>query len=120
MTVFVLRILRDQDLCLRLEELHLNTIRHPNISEWMQQLFCSLQNLRIFKQNDGHTNRSGRLNIGNLTRSHWICNNLETLHLALGSVSRWREEEVKCMPETIEQRKSKILRVYELFGALKR
>lgn len=119
MTEFVPRIIRYQDFCLRIKELNLNTTQSLKTSEWMQQLFCSLPNLRIYKQSiDPDADGAAHLNICDMVRSRWVCNKLEKLYLALGSTSDGPEEEETGTPETVEQRKRKIRQVYEQFGAL--
>ncbi|KAF9382007.1 hypothetical protein CPB97_007387 [Podila verticillata] len=120
MTEFVPRIIRHQEFCLRIEELNLNTTQSSKTSEWMQRLFCSLPNLRVYKQSiDPDADGAAHLNICDMVRSRWVCNKLEKLYLALGSTSDWpEEEEATGVPETVEQRKRKIRQVYEQFGAL--
>ncbi|KAG0343855.1 hypothetical protein BG005_002158 [Podila minutissima] len=121
MTEFVPRIIRHQDSCLRIEELYLNTTHGTRTSEWMQRLFCSMPNLRVYKQSiDPDADRAAHLNICDMVRSRWVCTKLEKLYLALGSTSDWPEEEAETgAPETLEQRKRKIRQVYQQFGALK-
>ncbi|KAG0337385.1 hypothetical protein BG000_005482 [Podila horticola] len=122
MTKFVPRVLEDPHFCQKLEELHLNTVQHPRSSEWIQQLLCSAPNLRVFKQYDGYNfDNPALLNIRDLVRSRWICNNLEVLHLALGCTSFSPEDEAETgVSETLKQRTRKIHQVYEQFGALTR
>ncbi|KAG0092711.1 hypothetical protein BGZ92_008827 [Podila epicladia] len=121
MTEFVPRIIRQQYSCLRIEELHLNTTHGARTSEWMQRLFCSMPNLRVYKQSiDPDADRAAHLNVCDMVRSRWVCTKLEKLYLALGSTSDWPEEEAETgAPETLDQRKRKIRQVYEQFGALK-
>ncbi|KAG0020328.1 hypothetical protein BGZ81_009382 [Podila clonocystis] len=121
MTEFVPRIIRHRDSCLRIEELHLNTTHGSRTSEWIQRLFCSMPNLRVYKQSiDPDAGSAAHLNICDMVRSRWVCTKLEKLYLALGSTSDWPEEEVETgAPETLEQRKRKIRQVYQQFGALK-
>ncbi|KAG0337382.1 hypothetical protein BG000_005479 [Podila horticola] len=120
MTEFVPRIIRHQDSCLRIEELYLNTTHSARTSEWMQRLFCSMPNLRVYRQSiDPDADQAAHLNICDMVRSRWVCTKLEKLYLALGSKSDWPEEEAETgAPETIEQRKRKIRQVYQQIGAL--
>ncbi|KAG0039159.1 hypothetical protein BGZ82_009419 [Podila clonocystis] len=121
MTEFVPRIIHHRDSCLRIEELYLNTTHGSRTSEWMQRLFCSMPNLRVYKQNiDPDADSAAHLNICDMVRSRWVCTKLEKPYLALGSTSDWPEEEVETgAPETLEQRIRKIRQVYQQFGALK-
>lgn len=119
LTEFAPRVLDHPDLCQRLEELQLHTAKHPQSSEWMQRLLCSLPKLRVFKQYTEYVvHRPAHLEICDLVRSRWVCTNLEVLHLAIGQTTSSPEDEAEWGPETFEQRKSKIRQVYEQLGTL--
>ncbi|KAF9961841.1 hypothetical protein BGZ72_001391 [Mortierella alpina] len=107
-------ILRHPDVCLRLDELQLNLKHHEKSSGWIQQLLCSLPNLRIFRQ-QLEAEEYAHLNICDLVQSRWVCTRLEQLHFVIGSISRRSEEEEA---ETVEQRTCKVRQVYEQLGAL--